>query len=90
MPPEQGGDTPSGAESPPELQARFGERLREAPRTAGLTQAMLAELAGLSQQYVARIEAGQINPTLATMASVARVLGVDVGELLLFASSRQR
>jgi predicted transcriptional regulator len=51
---------------------------------------MLAELAGLSQQYVARIEAGQINPTLATMASVARVLGVDVGELLLFASSRQR
>jgi predicted transcriptional regulator len=36
----------------------------------------------LTQQYVAKIEAGRINPTLATMASVAGVLDLDVGDIL--------
>jgi transcriptional regulator with XRE-family HTH domain len=64
------------------LQARFGKILREARRNAGLTQSALADMAGLTQQYVAKIEAGQINPTLATMASVAGVLDLDVGDML--------
>jgi transcriptional regulator with XRE-family HTH domain len=68
--------------SRPDLQTRFGERLREARHKAGLTQAALAEAAGLTQQYVAKIEAGQINPTLATMVAVARVLGTEIGDML--------
>jgi transcriptional regulator with XRE-family HTH domain len=64
------------------LQTRFGERLRETRHKAGLTQAALAEAAGLTQQYVAKIEAGQINPTLATMAAVACVLGTEIGLML--------
>jgi predicted transcriptional regulator len=47
-----------------------------------LTQAALADQAGLTQQYVAKIEAGQINPTLATMVTVARVLQLDVSDML--------
>ena len=69
----------------PDLQTRFGERLREARHKAKLTQAALAESAGLTQQYVAKIEAGQINPTLATMAAVARVLGTEIGDMLSLA-----
>jgi transcriptional regulator with XRE-family HTH domain len=68
--------------SRPHLHARFGERLKEARHKAGLTQAALAVAAGLTQQYVAKIEAGQINPTLATMAAVARVLGTEIGDML--------
>ena len=64
------------------LQAQFGKTVREARQKAGLTQAGLADLAGLTQQYIARIEAGQINPTLATMVAVARVLHLDVGDML--------
>jgi transcriptional regulator with XRE-family HTH domain len=65
-----------------ELQAHFGKTVREARQKAGLTQAALADLAGLTQQYIARIEAGQINPTLATMAAIARVLHLDGGDML--------
>jgi predicted transcriptional regulator len=65
-----------------ELQTHFGKTVREARQKAGLTQTRLTELAGLTQQYIARIEAGQINPTLATMAAVARVLHLNVGDLL--------
>lgn len=61
-----------------EPRARFGETLRD----AGLTQAALAALAGLRQQYVARIEAGQINPTLVTIAALARALGTEMSDLL--------
>ena len=69
----------------PDLQARFGEKLREARHKAKLTQATLAESAGLTQQYVAKIEAGQINPTLATMAAITRVLGTEIGDMLRLA-----
>jgi predicted transcriptional regulator len=65
-----------------ELQAHFGKTVREARHKAGLTQTHLAELSGLAQQYIARIEAGHINPTLATMVAVARVLHLNVGDML--------
>ena len=56
-----------GAET--DLRARFGERLREVRRERGLTQAAVAGLAGLTQQYVAMIESGRIDPTLDTMVA---------------------
>jgi len=74
--------SPDATEGGSELQAHFGKTVREARQKAGLTQAALADLAGLTQQYVARIEAGQINPTLATMAAIARVLNLDGGDVL--------
>jgi predicted transcriptional regulator len=43
---------------------------------------VLAAQAGLTQQHVARIEAGQINPTLTTIAAIARALGMSVSDLL--------
>jgi predicted transcriptional regulator len=48
-------------------------------------QVAFADLAGLTQQYIAKIEAGQINPTMTTMAVVARVLHLDVGGMLRLA-----
>ena len=54
-------------------------RLRTA---AGLTQEQVAERAGLSQQYVSGIERGTRNPTVETLAQIAKALGVHHIELL--------
>lgn len=39
-----------------------------------LTQAELAEMAGLKQSYVARLESGTANPTLESLNKVGKVL----------------
>lgn len=39
-----------------------------------LTQAQLAERAGVKQSYIARLESGTANPTLDSVAKVAAVL----------------
>jgi transcriptional regulator with XRE-family HTH domain len=54
-------------------------RLREAK---GWTQQRLAEAAGLSQPYVANVEAGRYGASLAVAQSLAKALGVTVDELL--------
>jgi transcriptional regulator with XRE-family HTH domain len=38
--------------------------------------------AGLSREYVARLETGQHNPSLATLQKLAKALGVPVTALL--------
>jgi transcriptional regulator with XRE-family HTH domain len=63
----------------PDLQADFGKALHKARRKAGPMQTKLADLSGLTQQYVAKIEAGR--RTLATMAAIAAVLQIEVDEM---------
>jgi transcriptional regulator with XRE-family HTH domain len=49
---------------------------------AGLTQAEVAEQAGLTQQYVSVVEGGRQNITLSTMIALARVTGHEVRVVL--------
>jgi predicted transcriptional regulator len=49
--------------------------IREARRTAGLTQVQLAERAGVAQSVIARLERGGGNPTLATLERVLHAAG---------------
>ena len=52
-------------------------------RTAkGLTQEMLAERSGFSQQYLSGLERGRRNPTVVTIYEIAQSLGVDHLELV--------
>lgn len=44
----------------------------------GMSQAALASLAGTSQSYIARIEAGLIDPRLKTVGRIAAALGVSL------------
>jgi len=48
----------------------------------GLTQEKLAELSGLSQQYLSDLENGKRNPTVVTLYELAQALGVSYLELL--------
>lgn len=61
-------------EVPAQLAAKV--ELRWARQAAGLTQAQLAKLAGVSQQQIAKIERPDSNPTLATLEKVAKALNM--------------
>lgn len=53
----------------------------------GITQEKLAWEAGLtSKGYLSRIESGQRLPSLETLEALARRLGVEVRDLLIFPS----
>jgi transcriptional regulator with XRE-family HTH domain len=48
--------------------------------TGRLTQEQLAERAGLSYKFVGEVERGTGNPTVDSLAALARALGVDLTE----------
>jgi transcriptional regulator with XRE-family HTH domain/predicted RNase H-like HicB family nuclease len=52
--------------------------LRWARQDAGLTQAQLAERAGVSQQQIGKLENPDENPTVGTLRKVAEALGLQV------------
>ena len=63
--------------------ATTGEKLRRYRRGNAMTQAQLAEAAGVSQSTVALIENGtRPNPQPKTLGKLARVLGVKAADLL--------
>jgi predicted transcriptional regulator len=51
-----------------------GELIREVRKDRGLTQAEVAERAGVSQPMIARIESEDVDPTLETLHSVVSAL----------------
>jgi DNA-binding XRE family transcriptional regulator len=60
------------------LSIEFGLALREARLRAGLTQTEVAKRARVTQTYVSQVELGEQNVTLASMARLARAVGLDV------------
>ena len=52
--------------------------IRWARSDAGLTQGALGKLAGVTQQQIAKLENPDENPSLETLAKVARALGLEV------------
>jgi len=61
---------------------RFVMRLKQFRVNRGMTQEALAEKAGISRVYVARLETGKQDPTLTTLMKLANALKVKVAELL--------
>ena len=57
-------------------------RLKKLRADREMTQEALAERAGISRTYLARLELGQQDPTLTTLKSLAKALKVKVGELV--------
>jgi transcriptional regulator with XRE-family HTH domain len=57
-------------------------RLRTLREARGWTQAQLAERAGLTREYVGRLEGGRQDPRLSVVRRLAKALGVTVNDLL--------
>jgi transcriptional regulator with XRE-family HTH domain len=57
-------------------------RLRKLRKGRGMSQRELAERAGISREYLTRLEAAQQDPTLGTLEKLAKALGVRMTRLL--------
>lgn len=63
------------------MQIPTGEDIRAARENSGLTQAELAERAGVSQPLIARIETNDVDPTIDTLYSVVAALNDSAAEV---------
>ena len=61
---------------------RLVMRLKRLREERGLTQELLAKRSGVSHGYLARLEIGMHDPSLSTLAKLAKALKVTVGELV--------
>jgi len=60
----------------------LGHRIREERTKYRLTQEQLAEIAEVNESYIGQVERGEKNPSLETVVSLAKSLGVTVDYLL--------
>lgn len=60
----------------------FGKVLRELRKGAGVTQETLALDAGLDRTFISMLERGHRQPTLQTLLTLARCLGVPASEIV--------
>ncbi|MBU8841237.1 MULTISPECIES: helix-turn-helix domain-containing protein [Mycolicibacterium] len=66
----------------PEILAALGAAIRERRIAAGLTQAQLAERAGIGRVHLSHIEFGRKSPTVVVLVHLARALGIAPAALL--------
>ena len=60
----------------------IGSRIRNARKQAGMTQLQLAEMAFVSESYIALIELNKRNPSTDVVIKIAEILKVSVDHLL--------
>jgi transcriptional regulator with XRE-family HTH domain len=61
---------------------KFGERLAEWRKAAGLSQSELAGRAGVRQQAISQLESGQYLPRQELVETLADALGVELREVI--------
>lgn len=64
------------------LTREFGKRLRKIRLEKGFSQRGLAAEADMEHKHIQRIEAGEVNPTMTTIAALATALRVESGDLM--------
>src|SRR5580658_6372096 len=70
------------ADDPHTFAVAVGEGVRRARQANGWTQVELAEAAGLSPNYVARLERGELGASLFVAYQLSRTLGISVRDLV--------
>jgi transcriptional regulator with XRE-family HTH domain len=68
----------------------FGEALRRVRLAAGMTQEHLALESGVQRNFISLIETGQNQPTISTVAKLARALGMKASALVAEAEKPHR
>jgi transcriptional regulator with XRE-family HTH domain len=61
--------------------ASTGTNIRAIRQARGLTIANVSDITGLSPGYISQVERDKVNPSIATMRSIADALGVAIGAL---------
>ena len=73
---------PARQDDPKAFAASVGEAVRRARQSLAWTQAKLAEQAGFSPNYIARLERGELGPSFFVAHQLCEALGIDAGALL--------
>jgi len=63
---------------------KLGRHLQKIRKSKKITQEQLAEKIGTSQTWIAYIETGRYTPNLKMFEKIAKVLGVQVKDLIPF------
>ncbi len=61
---------------------KLGENLKRIRTQKGISQGDIVRELGMPRSFVSSIENGRTNPTLATIAKLAKALVISVGELM--------
>ena len=65
-------------------QSEMGSNIRKFRIELGLTQIEVAEKSKISINYYARVERGEVNPSVKTLESILRALNVKSSNILPF------
>jgi len=61
---------------------KLGKNLKRIRITKGISQGKIARILKVGRSFITNIENGKTNPTLDTIAKIAKAIGVSVGELM--------
>ncbi len=61
---------------------KLGRNLKRIRLEKGISQNKIAHTLGIDRAFISNIENGKTNPTLATIAKLAKAIGVSSDELL--------
>ena len=81
----RGSANPALADKPGEdadFLAAMGRRVRDARERRGLPRKVVSQSAGVSERYLAQLEAGEGNASVLLLRSVARALGLPLSEII--------
>ncbi len=62
--------------------ARMGKRIAQYRKAQDWSQEQLAARAGISRQYLARLEMGRQDPRVSTLLKIAKALHVNIAALV--------
>ncbi len=62
--------------------SRLGKNLKRIRTAKRITQGDIVRKLGLGRGFISNIENGKANPTLSTIAKIAKAIGVSVDKLL--------
>ncbi len=62
--------------------AKLGKKLKRIRTAKGISQGEIGRILGVDKGFVSNIENGKTNTTLATIAKLAKAIGVSIDELL--------
>lgn len=65
-----------------QMQRKLGERVRALRKEKGFSQEGFADACGLHRTYMGSVERGETNPTLTSLATIARALKITTSKLL--------
>lgn len=68
----------------PKTRKEVGLKIKVAREKKGMTQAEVAEEAGMNTNYFACIERGEVNPSLDKLYAIIKALGVKSSVILPF------